>query len=237
MLKFVASKRTQQGTGASRRLRNAGQVPGIVYGGEGQPELIQMDHNALWQAIQKEAFHSTILDMDLDGGSSQVLLRDLQIHPYRKQILHADFQRVLATEEIHMYVPLHYVGEEESKAVKVDNCLIDKILTEIEVRCLPANLPERIEVDLSHLEQGSTITLDEVKMPEGVKIALRGRNAEDIVLVSVVLPVEEEEAEVAATPEVAAGAAPAEGAAADGAAPAAEAAKDGDAAKEEKGKK
>jgi large subunit ribosomal protein L25 len=202
-MKFVAFERSLQGTGASRRLRRAGKVPGIVYGGEGEPQLIELDHNALWLAIKKEAFHSTILDMELAGKDGQVLLRDLQIHPYKQQILHADFQRVSATTTIHMKVPLHYTGEEESPAVKTDKCLVNHILTELEVACLPADLPEAIKIDLSKLEKGSAITLNDIQLPKGVKAVLHGHEAP--VLVSVVQPAAEEvEAPAAAAPAAAA---------------------------------
>jgi len=204
-MKFVAFERSLQGTGASRRLRRAGKVPGIVYGGEDQPRLIELDHNALWQAVRKEAFHSTILDMELAGSTSRVLLRDLQMHPYRQQILHADFQRVSAKTEIHMKVPLHYIGEEESPAVKLGKCLINHILTELEISCLPADLPEAIEVDLSKLEKGSSVTLKDIALPKGVKAVLHGHEAP--VLISVVDPAADEAAAAAA--EAAAAAAPA----------------------------
>jgi len=198
-MKFVAFERSQQGTGASRRLRRAGKVPGIVYGGEGQPQLIELDHNALWQAVKKEAFHSTILDMELAGKDGQVLLRDLQMHPYQQQILHADFQRVSAKTRINMKVPLHYTGEEESPAVKVDKCLVNHILAELEISCLPADLPESIKVDLSKLERGSSLTLSDIELPKGVKAVLHGHEAP--VLVSVVEPAAEEvEETVAAAP-------------------------------------
>ena len=182
-MKFVAFERAKQGTGASRRLRNAGKVPGIVYGGEGEPQLIELDHNALWQSM---------LDMELAGKTSQVLLRDLQTHPVRQQILHIDFQRVSAKQKIHMKVPLHYKGEEESNAVKFDKCLVNHILNELEVSCLPADLPESIEVDLSKLEKGATLTLKDIALPKGVEPVLRGHSAEDTVLVSVVNPAAEE---------------------------------------------
>ncbi|QTD46628.1 50S ribosomal protein L25/general stress protein Ctc [Ottowia testudinis] len=197
-MKFVAFERAKQGTGASRRLRNAGKVPGIVYGGEGQPQLIELDHNALWQAIKKEAFHSSVLDMELAGKVSKVLLRDLQIHPFKQQVLHIDFQRVSAKEKIHMKVPLRYRGEEESNAVKMEKCLVNHILTELEVTCLPADLPEAIEVDLSKLEKGTTLTLKDIELPKGVEPVLRGHTAEDTVLVSVVMPAAEEPEEPAA---------------------------------------
>jgi large subunit ribosomal protein L25 len=240
IMKFVASERTLQGTGASRRLRNAGRVPGIVYGGEGQPELIEIDHNALWQAVHKEAFHSSILEMDLGGKSGQVLLRDLQMHPFRRQILHVDFQRVTATTKINMRVPIHYHGEENSNAIKVDLCLVDHIVSELEIRCLPADLPERIDVDLSKLEKGDNVTLAEIALPKGVEPVLRGRSAADMVLAAVVIPVEEAEEPVAAPAADAAaaaatGAAPAAGTA--GAAPAAGAAAAPAAGAADKGKK
>lgn len=194
-MKFVAFERSKQGTGASRRLRNAGKVPGIVYGGEAEPQLIELDHNALWQAIKKEAFHSSVLDMELDGKTSQVLLRDLQIHPVRQQVLHIDFQRVSAKTKIHTKVPLHYSGEEESNAVKLDKCLVNHVVTELEVSCLPADLPESISVDLSKLEKGSTVTLKDIQLPKGVTPVLHGKD--NPVLVSVVAPVGDDAADAA----------------------------------------
>ena len=191
-MKFVAFERAKQGTGASRRLRNAGKVPGIVYGGEGEPQLIELDHNALWQAIKKEAFHSTVLDMELAGKTAKVLLRDLQIHPFKQQILHIDFPRVSAKQKIHMKIPLHYSGEEESNAVKIDKALVNHILNELEVSCLPADLPEAINIDLSKLEKGATLTLKDIALPKGVEPVLHGHTAEDTVLVSVVMPAAEE---------------------------------------------
>lgn len=208
-MKFVAFERSKQGTGASRRLRNAGKAPGIVYGGDAAPQLIELDHNALWQALRKEAFHSSVLSMELGGKTSQVLLRDVQVHPYRQQVLHVDFQRVLATEKITVKVPLHYSGEEESDAIKVDKCLVNHIHTELEISCLPADLPENIPVDLSKLEKGSTITLADIALPAGVEAVLRGHTAEDMVLVSVVTPAaEESEAAEGEAPEAAAPQAP-----------------------------
>ena len=191
-MKFVAFERAKQGTGASRRLRNAGKVPGIVYGGEGEPQLIELDHNALLQAIKKEAFHSTVLDMELAGKTAKVLLRDLQIHPFKQQILHIDFQRVSAKQKIHMKIPLHYSGQEESNAVKIDKALVNHILNELEVSCLPADLPEAINIDLSKLEKGATLTLKDIALPKGVEPVLHGHTAEDTVLVSVVMPAAEE---------------------------------------------
>ena len=192
-MKFVAFERSTQGTGASRRLRNAGKVPGIVYGGEAQPQMIELDHNALWQAVKKEAFHASVLEMELNGQTSKVLLRDLQMHPVRQQILHVDFQRVSAKTRLHTKVPLHYKGEEESPAVKLGKALISPVLTEIEISCLPADLPEAIEVDLSKLEIGATLHLSDVALPKGVKPVLHGKG--DPVLVTVVMPAASSESE------------------------------------------
>ena len=198
-MNFVAFERAKQGTGASRRLRISGRTPGIVYGGAVEPQLIEVDHNALWHALKKEAFHSSVLDMEVNGKTSKVLLRDVQYHPFKQLVLHIDFQRVSAKQKIHMKIPLHYSGEEESTAVKTDKCLVNHILTELEVSCLPVDLPEAIKVDLSKLEKGSTLTLKDIELPKGVEPMLHGHSAEDTVLVSVVMPAAEEpEADAAA---------------------------------------
>jgi large subunit ribosomal protein L25 len=203
-MKFVAFERAKQGTGASRRLRISGRTPGIVYGGEGQPQLIELDHNALWHALKKEAFHSTILEMELAGKAGKVLLRDVQMHPYKQLVQHIDFQRVDAKTRLHMKVPLHYVNAEESQAVKFEHCVVNHVMSEIDISCLPADLPEFIEVDLSGLKKGISLHLDEITLPKGVTAVNRGKP--NPVLVSVVATVAEEPEEPAA---VAAAAAPA----------------------------
>jgi len=195
-MKFVAFERAKQGTGASRRLRNSGRTPGIVYGGAGEPLLVELDHNALWHAIKKEAFHASVLDMELAGKESKVLLRDVQMHPYKQLILHIDFQRVDANTKMHMKVPLHFKGQEESTAFKVDHCLITHVLNEINITCLPADLPEFIEVDLTGLKKGTSFHLSDVKLPNGVKTIVKGR--ENPVLVSVVTSAAEASAEATA---------------------------------------
>ncbi len=189
-MKFVAFERAKQGTGASRRLRNTGKTPGIVYGGEGQPQLIELDHNALWHALKKETFHSTILEMELAGNSSQVLLRDVQYHPYKQLVQHIDFQRVDAKTKLHMKVPLHYVKSEESQAVKFEHCVVNHVMTELDISCLPANLPEFIEVDLSGLKKGISLHLNDITLPTGVTAVTHGKA--NPVLVSVVATVAEE---------------------------------------------
>ena len=189
-MKFAAFERTKQGTGASRRLRSSGRTPGIVYGGSGQPQLVELDHNALWHALKKEAFHSSILEMEVGGNTSRVLLRDVQMHPFKQLVLHVDFQRVLATEKIHVKVPFHFTGEDQSTAVKLAKCLVNHIMTELDVTCLPADLPEHIEVDLSHLVKGDTMHLSAIALPKGLSAVLHGQ--EDPVIVSVVNPLVDE---------------------------------------------
>ena len=184
-MKFVAFERAMQGTGASRRLRITGRTPGIVYGGTGQPQLIELDHNALWHALKKEVFHSTVLDMDMAGSESKVLLRDVQMHPFKQLVLHIDFQRVDANTKLHMKVPLHYSGDENSPAVKTEGCIANHVVTEIEVKCLPADLPEFIAVDLSGLKKGTSLHLADITLPKGVTAVIHGKN--NPVLVSVVM--------------------------------------------------
>ena len=207
-MKFVAFERAKQGTGASRRLRISGKTPGIVYGGDTQPQLIEIDHNALWHALKKEAFHASILEMELGGAVSKVLLRDVQYHPFRQLVQHIDFQRVDAKTRMTMKVPLHFKGEEESEAVKLEHNLVSHVTTELEVNCLPAELPEFIEVDLSGLKKNGTVTLKDIKLPRGVKWVSHGKP--NLVLASATPPAAEEEEEVKVEgAEAAAAAAPA----------------------------
>ncbi|HTH80878.1 MAG TPA: 50S ribosomal protein L25/general stress protein Ctc [Ramlibacter sp.] len=229
-MKFVAFERNKQGTGASRRLRNTGKAPGIVYGGQGEPQLIELDHNALWHALKKEAFHSTILDMELSGKEGKVLLRDVQYHPYKPQVVHIDFQRVDAKTKLHMKVPFHFVKAEESHAVKFENCVVNHVMSELDISCFPADLPEFIEVDLSELKKGMSLHLSDIKLPKGVTAVVHGKK--DPVVVSVAVVGGEEPTEAAA--------AGAEGAPAAVAAPAGEPAKAAEAkapAKDDKKKK
>ena len=206
-MKFVAFERAKQGTGASRRLRITGRTPGIVYGGSGEPQLVELDHNALWHALKKEAFHSTILEMELNGKSNQVLLRDVQMHPFKPMVLHIDFQRVDANTKLHMKVPFHFSGEENSPAVKIDLCLVNHVVTELEISCLPKDLPEFIAVDLSGLKKGESLHLADIKLPKGVTPVTHGKA--NPVIVSVVTTVEEAAEPAAAAPAAGKAAAPA----------------------------
>ena len=198
-MKFTAFERTLQGTGASRRLRIAQKVPGIVYGA-GTPAMIELDHNALFFALKKEAFHSSILEMDLSGKSEQVLLRDYQMHPFRPIVLHIDFQRVDGTTRIVKKVPLHFINEENSPAVKTDANIVNHVATELRISCLASQLPEFLTIDLGELTKGQTLHVNDIKLPAGIKVMTQGKP--NPVIVSVVAQAAEEE--VIAAPVVAA---------------------------------
>ena len=195
---FTAFPRATEGRGASRRLRRSGRAPGVVYGGSATPQPIELDHNALMHALRNESFHSSILTMKLDGQTQQVLLRDVQMHPFRREILHVDFQRVDANRRIHMKVPLHFINGENSPAVKVSGAIISHVATDLDVSCLPKDLPSFIEIDLSELTLNQSIHVSNLKLPPGVTAVSHG--VTDPVVVTAVIPkmVVEEVAEVAA---------------------------------------
>jgi large subunit ribosomal protein L25 len=195
-MKVVATSRTEQGSSASRRLRRAGQVPGIVYGGKGEPAQFQVEHNPLYHALRVEAFHSSILELEIDGKSQQVLLRDVQWHAYKPLVQHIDFQRVSADQKIHMKVPLHFHGQENSPAVKGSGGIVSHVVTDLNIACLPADLPNFIEVDLSTLEAGKALHVSNLVLPKGVT-ALTGKR-EDPVIVTVAIPAAAEETAPAA---------------------------------------
>ncbi len=181
-MKLTAFERAKQGTGASRRLRITGRTPGIVYGGATAPQLIEVDHNALWHALKKEAFHSSVLTMDIGGTESPVLLRDVQMHPFKQLVLHIDFQRVDATTRLHMKVPLHFFGDENSQAVKTEGCIANHVISELDVLCLPSDLPEFIKVDLSGLRKGASLHLAQIEMPKGVSVVIHGGDKNPVVV-------------------------------------------------------
>jgi large subunit ribosomal protein L25 len=185
-IEFTAFPRATEGRGASRRMRRAGKAPGIVYGGTAQPTPIELDHNALFHALRNEAFHASILTMKLDGAATRVLLRDVQMHPFRNEILHVDFQRVDENRKIHMKVPLHFVNGEVSPAVKVSSAIVSHVTTDLDITCLPKDLPEFIDVDLSELDVGHSIHVSSLKLPDGVNVVSRGRT--DPVVATAVVP-------------------------------------------------
>jgi large subunit ribosomal protein L25 len=213
-LEFVAFPREGDGgRGASRRLRHSGKTPGIVYGGTAKPAPIELDHNALIHALKNEAFHASILTMKIGSASERVLLRDVQMHPYRPQVLHIDFQRIDENRKIHMKVPLHFVNGESSPAVKLGGAIVSHVLNEVDVACLPKHLPEFIDVDLANLEIGHSVKVSDLKLPEGLTAVTHGK---DPVVATAVVPkaiVETEETAVAEGDAATTAAAPAAGAA------------------------
>ena len=169
-----AQKRTLQGSGASRRLRHANKVPAIVYGGTAAPLSIQLDHNQILLSLKKEAFHSSVLTLNIDGATETVLLRDAQVHPYKALVLHCDFQRVDTTHAIHQKVPLHFINADLAPGVKLTGGNVSHVMGEIEVTCLPQDLPAFIEVDLKDLAAGQSIHVSQLTFPAGVKPVVHG---------------------------------------------------------------
>jgi len=191
-----AQKRNDQGTGASRRLRRTGKVPAIVYGGNAAAESIELDHNTILLNLKKEAFHASVLTLNIEGQKQQVLLRDSQLHPYKPLVLHLDFQRIDASKKLHQKVPLHFVNADIAPGVKLSGGLVSHTMNEIDVACLPADLPAFIEVDLKELKVGQSIHVKELPLPKGVAAVLHG--ADNPVVVSIVAKKGGEEAAEAA---------------------------------------
>lgn len=192
----IAAKRDLQGKGASRRLRRAGKVPAVVYGGEKGAQAIELDHNSIFHQLRHEAFHASILTLNVDGSKESVLLRDFQMHPFRPIVMHVDFQRVDKDQKLHIKVPLHFVNADIAPGVKLSGGIVSHVLTEVDVACLPADLPEFIEVDLADLAAGHSIHLADLKLPKGVEIPalIRGENTPVATILAVRGGVEEETA-------------------------------------------
>ncbi len=186
-IEISADKRTLQGKGASRRLRGSGKVPGVIYGGESPAQSIELDHNNLFHKLKQEAFHASILSLNIAGESQQVLLRDVQMHPFKQQVLHVDFQRVAKNKKIHMKVPLHFINAEISPGVKTSGGIISHVLTEVDISCLPADLPEFISVDLAEMTAGQTLHLSDLILPENVEIPALTKG-DDSPVATVVIP-------------------------------------------------
>ena len=201
-----AEPRKLQGTGASRRLRRTEKVPGVLYGGGKDALAIELDHKELLLKLKQEAFHASILDMEVGTEKAQVLLRDYQMHPFKPRVLHADFQRVAADKKIHMKVPLHFINAENSPGVKIAGGIVQHVMNELEVRCLPKDLPEYITVDLANLQAGHSLHLSSLALPAGIEAIVP--KGEDPTVATVVIPrvltAEEEAAEAAATAVVSA---------------------------------
>ncbi len=230
-IEINATKRDVKGTGASRRLRHAGSIPGILYGGGKDPVSLDLEHKSLFLQFRHEAFHASILTLNLEGSKESVLLRDYQMHPVRNTIQHIDFQRVNENEKIHVKVPFHFVNAEVSPGVKLNGGIVSHIMTEANISCLPKNLPEFIEVDLAALDIGQSVHLSQIKVAEGVEF-VQLSHSNDAAVASVAKPRAVVE-EVVAKP--AEGAADAAAPAVDGAKPA-EGAAPADEAKSDKAK-
>jgi len=192
---IIAAKRVLQGSGASRRLRHANKVPGIIYGGTAAPLMIELEHNDLLLALRKEAFHSSVLTITVEGAVETVLLRDSQMHPYKPLVLHVDFLRVDTTHAIHQKVPLHFINADICKGVKVAGGNVSHAMNEIEVTCLPQDLPTFIEVDLKDLDAGQTIHVSQLVFPQGVKPIVHGNDDAVVVAITVKKAVAEAEGE------------------------------------------
>ena len=186
-IEISADKRTLQGKGASRRLRGSGKVPAIIYGGDQEAQSIEMDHNDLYHKLKLEAFHASVLSLEVAGKKESVLLRDIQMHPYKQQVLHVDFQRVDKNKKIHMKVPLHFINAEVAPGVKTSGGIVSHILTEVDISCLPDDLPEFISVDLAELTAGHTLHLSDLVMPKGVETVALGKG-ENLPVATIVIP-------------------------------------------------
>ncbi|MEW6445026.1 MAG: 50S ribosomal protein L25/general stress protein Ctc [Pseudomonadota bacterium] len=182
-----ATRRDDLGKGASRRLRHEGKVPAVLYGGDAEPVSLTLAHHELWHQLESEAFYSHILDIDIDGKVEKAILRDLQRHPYKALVMHADFQRVSATDMLHVKVPLHFVNEASSVGVKKGGA-VSHLATEIEVTCLPGNLPEFIEVDLAKLDVDHTLHLSDLALPAGVSALELAAHGNDLGIVVIHMP-------------------------------------------------
>jgi large subunit ribosomal protein L25 len=197
-----ATPRATQGKGASRRLRHQERVPGVLYGAGRPTQNITLDQKELSLHLKREAFHASILTLNLEGEKQQVLLRDIQMHPWRSAVLHVDFQRVAKDKKIHMKVPLHFTNADLSPGVKTSGGTINHVLAELDILCLPDDLPNYIEVDLAHLELGRSVHISDLKLPPGV-VSTQLRAGDDAVVATVVVPKAEVEPEVEAAAAVA----------------------------------
>lgn len=202
-IEITAFPRGRSGTGSSRRMRRTGKVPGVVYGAGKESQMIELDHNALARHLKMESFHASILDMNLNGSRERVLLRDVQMHPWRSEVLHVDFQRVAADRKIHMKVPLHFIHAESCPGAK-EGGVVNHVMTDLDIQCLPDDLPEFVEVDLAQLQLGDSIHALELSLPQGVELVPRLK-IDNPVVVTVQVPreavAEEAAAEAAAAVE------------------------------------
>ena len=212
---ITAETRDDQGTSASRRLRRAGKIPAIIYGADKAPASLLLDHNSFYRNLKDEKFHTSILTVAIGGDKQQAILRDVQMHPYQPQVVHVDLQRISASEKIHMRIPLHFINESSSPGVKVDGGIVNHLMTEVDVTCLPADLPEFLTVDMLEMKLHESVHLSQIPIPKGVAITQLAHGGADhavatILPVQAAVEVEEAAAAAAATEAAAAAAATAE---------------------------
>lgn len=197
---LIAEKREEKGTSASRRLRHAGKIPAVIYGGDKGSEMVAFNHDKIYHLLEQEAFHTSVLTIKHGKDSEQAILRDLQMHPFRQQVVHMDLQRISATEKLHMQVPLHYVGEDQAPGVKLQDGLFSHLMTDLDVTCLPKDLPEFLPVDVSEMNLGDTLHLSDLVVPDGVEVTSLTHGGNDLAMVTITalkVVVEEEVAPVA----------------------------------------
>lgn len=189
-------KRDAKGTGASRRLRRAGQVPGIIYGAGKDPEMVSFNHDNIYHLLENEAFHTSIIDVKSGSDVQQAILRDVQYHPFKQVVLHMDLQRISASERIHMRVPLHFIGEDVAPGVKLQGGIVSHLMTEVDVTCLASNLPEYLEADVSELNLHESLHLSDIKLTEGAELTSLFHGGDDLAVVTIAAvrgSIEEEE--------------------------------------------
>lgn len=183
---IIAETREAKGTGASRRLRRAGRIPGIIYGGGKEPAMVSFEHNPVWHMLENEASHSSILDVKTDGKGEKAILRDVHYHPFKQIILHVDLQRVSETERIHMSVPVHFIGEDVAPGVKMQDGIVSHLMTDVDITCLASNLPEYLTADISKLNLHESVHLSDLQLPEGVEITSLAHGGDDLAVVTIV---------------------------------------------------
>ncbi|MHB8717238.1 MAG: 50S ribosomal protein L25/general stress protein Ctc [Sulfuricaulis sp.] len=210
---LTAEPRAAKGTGASRRLRRLGKVPAILYGAGKEPTMVALDHNVMTRHLANEKFHTSILTVTVGNEKDQAILRDWYMHPYKPIVMHVDLQRISATEKIHMKVPLHFEGQDVAPGVKVDGGIVTHLMSEVDITCLPKDLPEFLTVDMSALHINESVHLSNIKLPEGVAITSLAHGGDDLAVgaITTIRVVEEEVPVAAAAPAEGEAAAPAEG--------------------------
>ena len=209
---LTGEKRADKGTSANRRLRRAGKVPAVLYGGAKDAIMVTFDHDTVYHQLNNEAFHNSVLTVKVGSDTDQAILRDVQMHPYRPKVIHMDLQRISATEKLHLEVPIHVLGEDVAPGVKQEEGVVSRLMTAVDISCLPHQLPEYLEVDISELNIGESVHLTNIKLPEGVTITSLAHGGEDLPVASIAaVRVVEEEEVVAEGEELPEGEAPPEG--------------------------